>query len=80
MYHGGIIPGYNTYNVLLPETGSAVVVLTNYQSLNGGVRWIGELLVEALLNNSQNAPDYRNLAKQSQLEFITYGLITAALA
>ncbi|CRL25218.1 Beta-lactamase-related [Penicillium camemberti] len=65
LYHGGVIPGFNTYNVLLPETGSAVVVLTNSQSLNGGVRWIGELLVEALLNNSHNAPDYSILAKQS---------------
>ncbi|KAJ5352430.1 beta-lactamase/transpeptidase-like protein [Penicillium brevicompactum] len=61
----GIIPGFNTYNVLLSETGSAVVVLTNSQSLNGGVRWIGELLVEALLNNSHNAPDYTILGKQS---------------
>ncbi|KAJ5509022.1 beta-lactamase/transpeptidase-like protein [Penicillium freii] len=65
LYHGGVIPGFNTYNVLLPETGSAVVVLTNSQSLNGGVRWIGELLVEALLNNSHNAPDYSILAKES---------------
>ncbi|KAJ5456862.1 beta-lactamase/transpeptidase-like protein [Penicillium desertorum] len=65
LYHGGVIPGFNTYNVLLPETSSAVVVLTNSQSLNGGVRWIGELLVEALLNNSHNAPDYSILAKES---------------
>ncbi|KAK9849602.1 hypothetical protein MYU51_014219 [Penicillium brevicompactum] len=65
LYHGGVIPGFNTYNVLLIETGSAVVVLTNSQSLNGGVRWIGELLVEALLNNSHNALDYTLLAKQS---------------
>ncbi|OQD87908.1 hypothetical protein PENSOL_c076G05506 [Penicillium solitum] len=43
----------------------AVVVLTNSQSLNGRVRWIGELLVEALLNNSHNAPDYSILAKES---------------
>lgn len=65
LYHGGVIPGFNTYNVLIPETGSAVVVLTNSQSLNGRVRWIGELLVEALLNNSHNAPDYSILAKES---------------
>jgi CubicO group peptidase (beta-lactamase class C family) len=64
LYHGGVIPGFYTYNVLLPETSSAVVVLTNSQSLNGGVRWIGELLVEALLNNSHNAPDYSILAKE----------------
>lgn len=65
LYYGGVIPGFNTYNVLLPETGSALVVLTNSQSLNGGVRWIGELLVEALLNNSHNAPHYSILAKEA---------------
>ena len=65
LHHGGVIPGFNTYNVLLPEYGSVVVVLTNSQSLNGGVRWIGEILVEALLKNSHNAPDYSILAKES---------------
>ncbi|CAG8364546.1 unnamed protein product [Penicillium salamii] len=65
IFHGGAITGYNTYNVLLPEIESAVVVLTNSQSLNGGVELIGELLVEMLLNNSHNAADYRNLAKLS---------------
>ncbi|KAJ6021625.1 beta-lactamase/transpeptidase-like protein [Penicillium herquei] len=63
LYHGGDVPGFHTYNVLLPESNSAVVVLTNSQSLNGGVRWIGELLVETLLNNYHNAPDYLNMAK-----------------
>lgn len=65
LYHGVVIPGFNNYKFLLPETGSAAVVLTNSQSLNGGVRWIGELLVEALLNNSHNAPDYSILAEES---------------
>lgn len=65
LFHGGYIVGYNTFTVLLPELESAVVVLTNSQSLNGGVELIGELLVEALLNNSDNAADYRSLAKSS---------------
>ncbi|KAJ5665662.1 beta-lactamase/transpeptidase-like protein [Penicillium maclennaniae] len=63
LFHGGAITGYNTYTVLLPEIESAAVVLTNSQSLNGGVELIGELLVEMLLNNSHNAADYRSLAK-----------------
>ncbi|KAJ5722879.1 beta-lactamase/transpeptidase-like protein [Penicillium malachiteum] len=54
LYHAGIIPGFETFNVLLPECDSALVVLTNSQSLNGGVRCIGELLVEILLDNSHN--------------------------
>lgn len=65
LYHGGSIPGYNAFNALFPETDSAVVVLTNAQSLNGGVRWIGELIVEALFDNLENAADYRTLAKIS---------------
>ncbi|KAF2807649.1 beta-lactamase/transpeptidase-like protein [Mytilinidion resinicola] len=65
LYHGGSIPGYNTYNALFPETGSAVIVLTNSLSLNGGVRWIGELLIEALFDNLENAVDYGDLARKS---------------
>jgi CubicO group peptidase (beta-lactamase class C family) len=62
LYHGGSIPGYNTYNALFPETGDAVVILTNSMSLNNGVRWIGELLIGALFNNMANALDYLELA------------------
>ncbi|OQV00973.1 hypothetical protein CLAIMM_06401 [Cladophialophora immunda] len=65
LYHGGSIPGHNNYNAIFPETGSAVVVLTNSLSLNGGVRWIGNLLVEALFNNLDNAPNYTELARKS---------------
>ncbi|KAH8734316.1 beta-lactamase/transpeptidase-like protein [Ilyonectria robusta] len=65
LHHGGSIPGFNTYNALFPETGSAVVVLSNSLSLNGGVRWIGELLIEALFNNLDNAQDYGKLARMS---------------
>lgn len=65
LYHGGYVTGYNSWTALLPELESAVVVLTNSQSLNGGVELIGELLVEALLNNSDNAADYRSIAKST---------------
>jgi hypothetical protein len=33
--------------------------------MNAGVRWIAELLIEALFDNLQNAADYRKLAKVS---------------
>jgi hypothetical protein len=65
LYHGGSVPGYNTYTAVFPETESAVVVLTNSLSLNAGMRYIGELLIEALFDNLQNAADYRKLAKVS---------------
>jgi CubicO group peptidase (beta-lactamase class C family) len=65
VYHGGDIPGYSTHAALFPETGSGVVVLSNSMSLNGGVRWLGELLVEALFDNLANAPDYRVVAGES---------------
>jgi len=41
------------------------VVFTNAQSLNNGVRWIGELLVEALFDNLNNASDYRSVAEKA---------------
>ncbi|XXH02094.1 hypothetical protein Hte_008460 [Hypoxylon texense] len=65
LYYGGNIPRFSTYNALFPETNSAVVVLMNSMSLNDGIRWIGELLVEALFDNLQNAPDYRLLAQKA---------------
>ncbi|EAQ83603.1 hypothetical protein CHGG_10007 [Chaetomium globosum CBS 148.51] len=65
VYHGGDIAGFSTYNALFPASGSAVVVLTNSLLRNNGVRWIGELLIEALFNNSHNAQDYQVVAKKA---------------
>ncbi|UPK91183.1 hypothetical protein LCI18_002118 [Fusarium solani-melongenae] len=47
------------------KTKQAVVVLTNSLSLNYGARYINDLVIEALLDNLDNAHDYVKLAKKS---------------
>ncbi|KAI8680719.1 Beta-lactamase domain-containing protein [Fusarium sp. Ph1] len=66
IWHSGDIPGYQTHATLFPETKQAVVVLTNSLSLNGGSRYINDLVIEALLVNLDNAHDYVKLAKGSR--------------
>ncbi|KAI0398495.1 beta-lactamase/transpeptidase-like protein [Xylariaceae sp. FL0594] len=51
LYHAGSIPGSYAYSLLLPETGHAVAVLTNSISTNGAVMFVGNLLVETVLED-----------------------------
>jgi hypothetical protein len=64
IYHQGIMAGYTSSIFLLPATGIAVVVLTNSIQLSSAANWVGELLLEVLLDNS-NPHDYKLLAKES---------------
>lgn len=54
--------------MLLPETESAVVVLTNTMAYNDAADWIGQLLVETLLAAGSASPrnDYVRLAEASK--------------
>ncbi|KAI8722774.1 Beta-lactamase domain-containing protein [Fusarium sp. LHS14.1] len=65
IWHSGDIPGYQTHATLFPETKQAVVVWTNSLSLNDGSRYINDLVIEALLDNLDNAHDYVKLARKS---------------
>ncbi|KAL2689092.1 hypothetical protein Neosp_003144 [[Neocosmospora] mangrovei] len=65
IWHSGDIPGYQTHATLFPETKQAVVVLTNSLSLNDGSRYTNDLVIEALLDNLDNAHDYVKLARKS---------------
>lgn len=51
-WHQGSLVGDTSFVMLLPETESAVVVLTNSMALNDAADWIGQLLVEILLDSS----------------------------
>jgi hypothetical protein len=64
IYHQGSMAGYTSALFLLPGTDSAVVVLTSSIQLNEAADWVGELLLEALLD-SPNPHDYTLLAKES---------------
>jgi CubicO group peptidase (beta-lactamase class C family) len=63
-WHQGSLVGDTSFVMLLPETESAVVVLTNSMALNDAADWIGQLLVEKLLA-SPKRNDYAQLASLS---------------
>lgn len=65
IWHSGDIAGYQTHVTLFPETKQAVVVLSNSESLNDGSKYISDLLIEALLDNLDNAPDYVEIARKT---------------
>ncbi|KPM45233.1 hypothetical protein AK830_g1344 [Neonectria ditissima] len=50
LWHQGSLVGATSFVMMLPETESAVVVLTNTMALNDAADWIGQLLVETLLD------------------------------
>ncbi|KAL8801195.1 MAG: hypothetical protein Q9182_004644 [Xanthomendoza sp. 2 TL-2023] len=63
-YHQGSMAGYTTSVFLMPSTKSAIVVLTNALSLKNAADWVGQALLEALLD--VKAPnDYVKYAKES---------------
>jgi len=51
LWHQGSLVGATSFVMLLPETESAVVVLTNTMALNDAADWTGQLLVETLLDS-----------------------------
>lgn len=64
VYHQGSLPGALAAVNLLPESQSAIVVLTNTLALNDCADWVGQLVLETLLDvNDKN--DYLSLAKES---------------
>lgn len=50
IYHQGSLPGALTATMLIPETESAIVILTNSLALNDVPDWVGQLILEALLD------------------------------
>ena len=64
IYHEGSIPGHLSSAYMLPETNTAIVVLTNSMAKNDAADWIGQLLLETVLDN-QEKNDYVALAEAS---------------
>lgn len=62
-YQGSLV-GVTSFVMLLPETRSAVLVLTNTMAKHDAADWIGQLLVETLLD-SHIRNDYASLARTS---------------
>ena len=64
IYHQGSIPGELSSAHLLPDTNTAIVVLTNSMANNDAADWIGQLLLETVLDNPDKN-DYLALARDS---------------
>lgn len=64
MYHQGSLAGYTSSLFLIPDTESAIVVLSNSISLNDCADWVGQLILEALLDVEERN-DYVSYAKES---------------
>ncbi|KAK0638999.1 beta-lactamase/transpeptidase-like protein [Cercophora newfieldiana] len=64
LWHQGSLIGATSFIMLLPETESAVIVLTNTMALNDAADWIGQLLVQSLLDPPIRH-DYVQLASES---------------
>lgn len=64
IYHQGSLAGYTSSIFLIPERESAIVVLSNSISLNDCADWVGQLILEALID-VEPRNDYRKYAQES---------------
>ncbi|KAL8745156.1 MAG: hypothetical protein Q9190_002688 [Brigantiaea leucoxantha] len=64
LHHQGSIIDFLSSIYLIPRTHTAVVVLTNSLAKNDAADWLGQLILEAILDNSDKN-DYIELAKAS---------------
>ncbi|KAF5572545.1 penicillin-binding protein [Fusarium pseudoanthophilum] len=64
LFHQGSLPGSLTFVALLPETETVIVVLTNSLALNDAADWIGQLIIEDIVNvPSELRTDFIGLAQ-----------------
>ena len=67
IYHQGSLPGTLAAVNLIPDTESAIVILTNSLSLNDTPDWVGQLVLEELLEVPEKN-DYIKAAETSVAE------------
>ncbi|KAG4415579.1 hypothetical protein IFR04_011299 [Cadophora malorum] len=65
IYHQGSNPGVLASASLLPESQSAIVVLSNTLALNDCADWVGQLLVETVLGVDEAKNDYLQITKDT---------------
>lgn len=66
LFHQGSLPGALSLNMLLPDTESAIVISSNALALNDVPDWVGQLVLEELLEVPESERnDYIAAAKAS---------------
>ncbi|KAF5969731.1 putative d-aminoacylase [Fusarium bulbicola] len=69
LFHQGSLPGSLTFVALLPETETVIVVLTNSLALDDAADWIGQLIIEEIVNGpSELRTDFVGLAEAAVAE------------
>ncbi|KAG4274678.1 hypothetical protein FPRO04_09042 [Fusarium proliferatum] len=69
LFHQGSLPGSLTFVGLLPETETVIVVLTNSLALNDAADWIGQMIIEEIVNvPSELKIDFIGLAEAAVTE------------
>ncbi|KAL4937744.1 beta-lactamase/transpeptidase-like protein [Aspergillus oleicola] len=63
LYHQGIIQGFTSFSVLIPETRSAIVVLNNAGGLNEGGMLIASAVLDTILGEEIDQHAYKDLAE-----------------
>lgn len=69
IYHQGSYPGYLSVAIMVPQTQTAIVVLTNSLAFNDAADWIGQLLLESVLD-VEHPTDFVELASQSRDAYV----------
>ncbi|MCJ1331615.1 hypothetical protein MMC10_008306 [Thelotrema lepadinum] len=67
-YHNGSLVGFFSSVHILPMTGTIIVVLVNSIPKNDCADWLGQLLLETILDNSYKN-DYVSLARKSAASY-----------
>ena len=79
VYHQGSLPGALASVILLPETQSAIVVMTNTLALNDCADWVGQLVLETLIR-VKDKNDYLELSRRSAASSLAWhSTVDAAL-
>jgi low affinity Fe/Cu permease len=68
IHHQGSLISFLTSVYMLPDTKTAIVVLTNSMAINNVADWIGELILETVLDNPEKN-DYLSIARQTAKEY-----------
>lgn len=68
-FHQGSLPGALSIVILLPDTNSVIIVLSNSLALNDVPDWVGQLVLEELLEvPALERNDYIKAARTSVAE------------
>ncbi|KAF5557756.1 d-aminoacylase [Fusarium napiforme] len=75
LFHQGILPGLLIFVALLPETETVIVVLTNSLALNDAADWMGQLIIEDIVNvPSKLRTDFVRVAEATVAENLKWYL------